>query len=146
MKILEVFNVDQVVSERTGRPYVRVSFRAATVDDKGNSMFSGLEKGTRIVFPGEEPNVGDRFAGSIITFPTSEYEIEGRTINKCKMVVFEGENGVELVNDLLESQGHNACALDSAGKLTKKLKKIITNQPADEDEEEVTVETKKGKK
>ena len=137
MKILEVFKVDQLISERTGNPYVRVNFRAATVDEKGNSLFSGLEKGTRIVFPGEEPNEGDRFAGTIQTFKTTPYTINDREVNTCKMVVFEGEDGVQLVNDLLKSQGHNACALKADGTPTIKLKKkAVVKQEADEPEED----------
>ena len=136
MKILEVFSTEQVISERTGNPYVRVNFRAATVDEKGNSLFSGLEKGTRIVFPGEEPNEGDRFAGSIQTFKTSPYMIGEREVNTCKVVVFEGENGVDLVNNLLESQGHNACALKADGTPTKKLKKMKKVEVEKEEEDE----------
>lgn len=136
MKILQVFNVETVTSERTGNDYCRVQFRAATIDEKGNSLFSGLEKGTRIVFPGEEPQLGDRFAGAIVHFKTTPYMIGEREVDKCTVVVFEGENGVDLANKMLEQQGHNACVLDSAGNKTKKLKKIIKEKEKIEEEED----------
>ena len=138
MKILQVFNVETVTSERTGNDYVRVNFRAATVDEKGNSMFVGLEKGTRIVFPGEEPNEGDRFAGSIINFNTTPYTIGEREVKTCKVVAFEGEDAVQLANDMLKSQGHNACVLKTDGTPTIKLKKkkVVVEEPAEEDNED----------
>lgn len=126
MKILKVFNVETVISERTGNPYVRVSFRAATVNDNGMSVFTGLEKGTRIVFAGEEPNEGDVFAGTIQHFKTTPYTIGDKEVNTCKIVAFEGENAVDMANDLLKSQGHNACVLKADGTPTLKLKPIRT--------------------
>lgn len=138
MKILVVFSTETVTSERTGNPYVRVNFRTATIDEKGNSMFTGLEKGTRIVFPGEEPNEGDRFAGSIVNFKTTPYDINGKEVATCKVVAFEGEDATTLANDLLKAQGHNACVLKADGTPTIKLKKkkVVVEEPADNETED----------
>ena len=138
MKILKVFNVETVISERTGNPYVRVSFRAATLNAEGVAVFTGLEKGTRIVFEGEEPNEGDVFAGGIYKFDTTPYTIDGKEVKSCKVVAFEGEDATKMANELLAAQGHNACVLKADGTPTIKLKKkkVVVEEPETEEAED----------
>lgn len=67
--------------------------------------------------------VGDYVAGEITTFNTTPYEINGRTVTSRKVLVFEGENGVNVTNSELNS--NNACVVDDHGQLTKVLEKPL---------------------
>lgn len=122
MKILEVFTCEENTSD-SGVVFYKVGFRAVTVDEKGNSLFAGREKGTATFFAGEQPNVGDRFQGDIYHFETTPYEIgDGREVNKVKIVAFADETPLEIANKLLER--NNACVIMN-GNPTKKLKKKV---------------------
>lgn len=88
-------------------------------------------------------NVGDIIDGEIVKVPTTDYQINGRTVNTFTQAVYDGEKAVDLVNTALAKIGHAACALLSDGKpsnpdvLNKEPKPITgANEPAQIEQEE----------
>jgi len=76
---------------------------------KGDSFFQQL-------------SVGDIVAGEIIQFNTTPYEIDGRTVTTRKVLVFEGENGINVANSELSS--NFSCVVDENGVPTKELSSL----------------------
>jgi hypothetical protein len=68
--------------------------------------------------------VGDYVAGSIETFNTTPYKIDGREVTSRKTLVFEGENGVAVCNSELSSNG-DVCVVDEFGVPTKSFQKSL---------------------
>lgn len=60
--------------------------------------------------------VGELVAGSIETFNTTTFQIDGRDVNKTTQVVFEGEDAVRYTNSQLRQNG--AVVVDEHGQLT----------------------------
>jgi len=72
--------------------------------------------------------VGDYVAGEITAFNTTPYNIDGKDVTSRKVLVFEGENGVNVANSELSS--NFACVVDENGVPTREIKKPI-QVPAD---------------
>ena len=65
---------------------------------------------------------GDTVLGEIVRFNTSTYELNGKTVNSIKVMVFEGENSISVANSALASK--NSCVVTDTGELTRDLSKI----------------------
>ena len=66
---------------------------------------------------------GDIVLGEIAKFDTSTYDVSGRAVNSTKVMVFEGENPVNVANSTLSSK--NACVVVD-GVLTRDFSKAAT--------------------
>lgn len=123
----------QVKNDKNGNQYKVVSFSEVsnvTVFGKETTVFTGLQ-GKRVMRPATtlpDGNViaadkfydtvkkGEPVMGSIMKFNTTDYEINGRTVNQYSCVVFNGENAVSVANRNLKS--NNACVVDEYGQPT----------------------------
>lgn len=68
--------------------------------------------------------VGELVAGSIETFTTTTFQIDGRDVNKTTQVVFEGEDAVRYTNSQLRQNG--AVVVDEHGQLTANIPTATT--------------------
>ena len=84
--------------------------------------------------------VGDEVDGTISTFNTTSYKIDGRQVNQWSGVVFEGENPVTIANSQLKN--NNAVVVDEHGQPTAQIpmttnvtQKVPVHGGIDEDED-----------
>lgn len=78
--------------------------------------------------------VGQLVAGSIETFNTTTFEIDGRSVNKTTQVVFDGEDAVRYANSQLRQNG--AVVVDEHGQPTAQLttNRVVVNEVNEKDE------------
>lgn len=114
---LEVIQNDNMTSPTTNIDYVRSKF--AQVEFVGDKTIIGLDKTAfRMYNPGKEFPVGTLMKGNIVTLPTEDYEIDGRTVNKITVCVVGDENPIEVANAALQRNGEDVWVLKN-GKSTK---------------------------
>jgi len=110
-KFLEVSKI--LDGEKDGREFKIAHFKSVRMLENGKTVFSGQASGTRLFNLGKEPEVGDLFEGSIISYETTPYvlKVDGmeRTVNKTTVVVFGDETPIEVANKSLER--NNACVV-----------------------------------
>lgn len=111
-------------TDKNGRPFQTVTFSeiqydngekfltaksrtrnlwSTTPDIKGDALFGQVQVGTMV-------------AGSIQSFDTTVFNVDGRDVNKTTVVVFDGENPVTYANSQLKRNG--ACVVDEHGQPT----------------------------
>jgi hypothetical protein len=85
--------------------------------------------------------VGDEVDGTIETFNTTPYKIDGRQVNQWSGVIFEGENPITVANTQLRN--NNAVVVDEHGQPTAQIKqsvatasKVPVSAGLDEDEDD----------
>lgn len=126
-------------ADKNGRPFQQVTFReiqylptgqeiltskmrtrnlwSSTEDQKGDTLYGQLK-------------VGSMVAGSIQSFDTTAFEIDGRTVNKTTLVIFDGENPVSYANAQLKR--NNACVVDEHGQPTASFSQPVSKVTEEE--------------
>ena len=95
----------------------------------GQPMF-GQGVGTRANSIGKAPEIGDFFAGKLVTTKTTPYEIGGNEVSKVTGVVFEGEDAVEVLNKALRRKGvQTASVILPSGKPSIDLQPKLDTTP-----------------
>lgn len=125
-----VFNQVNYLGEKeikTGNTRTR-NLWSTTPDVKGDNLYGQLV-------------VGDLVTGSIQSFNTTAFEVDGRTVNKTTLVIFDNENPVTYANQQLKRNG--ACVVDEHGQPTANIPSfkqaeslVASGVPADVDEDE----------
>ena len=105
---------------------------STTPEIKGDALFGQVQVGTMV-------------AGSIQSFNTTVFNVDGRDVNKTTVVVFDGENPVTYANSQLKR--NSACVVDEHGQPTatfsvpvpavKEVNSIFDGFEPIEEEEEV---------
>lgn len=99
------FNEVKFLGERevkTGNTRTR-NLWSTTPEIKGDNLYNQLI-------------LGDLVAGSIQSFNTTAFDVDGRTVNKTTLVIFDGENPVTYANQQLKRNG--AVVVDEHGQMT----------------------------
>jgi hypothetical protein len=128
--LLKVVSIDTIYSERSGANFKKVTFKGVKM--LGNREVKTNISGTRNLWPTHEVempdgtkttikgdvdydniNVDDYFDGSVKTFATTPYQVDGRTINQYRCVVFSHENPLVVAAKNLRQ--NNAAPLDDDG-------------------------------
>jgi hypothetical protein len=113
-------------------PVGSTTLEVATVKQATRNLWSERDKKDGGKMKGDtffqQVHPGSYVAGSIETFNTTPYEIDGRVVTSRKVLIFEGENGVNVANSELSS--NFACVVDDNGVPTKELnKESLVPQP-----------------
>lgn len=117
---LEVTKVTTEVAQSTNRDYMRAIF--APVKFIGDRTVKTSRDSAAVLFNvGKEPQVGDLYEGAIHKFTTTDYEIDGRTVNTISVVAMSGENPTDVANAQLAR--NNACVVLN-GKPTVDLEEL----------------------
>lgn len=129
-KLLEVQSIETRKSDKTGVEFKVVTFKG--VKFLGDRKVKTNVTGTRNFWPDHEVTLadgtkqmikgdiefatvmtGDFFDGSVQSFTTMPYQVEGRTLNQYKCVVFSHENGLAVAARNLRQS--NSAPLDDDG-------------------------------
>ena len=125
MKVLKVLSNTTLESLKTGQSYVRSTF--AEVEFMGEHCLIGENRtASRVYNPGKEFPVGTLMKGAIITLPTEDYDIDGRTVNSTTVCVIGSENAIELANDSLQRNGDDVWVINNG----KSTKPVAADKPA----------------
>lgn len=142
MKVLKVTKVEAPKESSTGNgqyqtitvqefnllPIGDRTVEIATVKVATRNLWSERDKKDGTKMKGDtffnQIGVGSYVSGSIETYNTTPYTIDGREVTSRKTLVFEGENGVLVCNSELSS--NYACVVDDNGVPTKNIEKPVT--------------------
>lgn len=138
--LLKVESIEVLHSDKTNSDFKRVVFKGVKI--LGNREVKTNVSGTRNLWPAHDVeladgtkktikgdveydniNVGDLFTGAVSSFTTTPYQVDGRTINQYKCVVFDHEDGMVVAAKNLRQ--NNAAPLDEDGNAYQ----LIINQP-----------------
>lgn len=121
---LKVTNI-QTRSDKNGRAFQQVTFTEVGYLPNGQEILTGKSRSRNLWSSTEEIKgdtlygqlqVGSFVQGSIQTFNTTTFEIDGREVNKTTVVVFDFESPVSYANAQLKR--NNACVVDEHGQPT----------------------------
>jgi hypothetical protein len=129
--LLQVQKIETLHSDKANCDFKKVTFKGIQLI--GNKEVKTNVQGTRNLWPthtvkladGSTTEIrgdvdydnimlGDLFAGNVHAFQTTPYQLEGRTINQYKCVVFESENPLAVAARNLRQ--NNAAPLDEEGR------------------------------
>ena len=117
MFYLEVIGNEKMVSATTNQEYTRSKFAAVKfVGDR--TIIAADKTAFRMYNVGKEFPVGTLMEGQIVKLDTTDYEIEGRTVNTISVCVVGDENPVEIANAKLQRDGEDVWVIVN-GKSTK---------------------------
>lgn len=121
LKVTSVVNK----SDKNNRPFQQVTFSEVGYLPNGQEILTGKSRtrnlwSTTPEIKGDslygQLQVGTMVAGSIQSFNTTTFTVNGREVNKTTVVVFDFENPVTYVNSQLKRNG--ACVVDEHGQPT----------------------------
>ena len=144
-RFLKVVSVGDLKKDKRGREYYSVSFRLISMVG-GISVLSNQKPITRVIwgaftdnegreFPADglftalkdkELAIGGLVEGQIVRVSTSNYEIDGKTVNSLTTVVFSNEDLVKQVNSQLKQ--NKAVMKDDDGNNTADVEQFKTTE------------------
>jgi len=126
-QLLEVQKIETLKSDKVGVEFKKVTFKG--VKYLGDRKVKTNVEGTRNLWPTHDVTladgskttikgdvefdgilVGDLFDGSVASFTTTPYQVDGRTLNQYKCVVFKHENPLVVAAKNLKQ--NNAAPID----------------------------------
>jgi|SRR6187549_922147 len=121
MFYLEVIGNEKMVSATTNQEYTRSKFAAVKfVGDR--TIIAADKTAFRMYNVGKEFPVGTLMEGQIVKLDTTDYEIDGKTVNTITVCVVGDENPVEIANAKLQRDGEDVWVITN-GKSTKPVAK-----------------------
>jgi hypothetical protein len=125
---LKVSSVETKASEKTGGNYKIVRFLATEFLPNGKESVVGNVEASRTLWPARELEIngvmtrvkadaiydlvmkGEYFKGTVKSYDTVPYDLNGRTVSRFTTVVFDNENGLLVAARALRQ--HNSAPID----------------------------------